>query len=84
MARQAKLRLLLGLVGFVGLQEVVELRQEAVAFDAVHHAGLLHGFTPGRGAAQAVHTDGEEQGSGLRRYVQNVADDGFFFNFNSH
>ena len=63
---------------------MVQLSQEGLAVNTVNHAGFLHGLTPGRGAAQAVHTDGEEQGSGLRRYVQNVADDGFFFNFNSH
>ena len=63
---------------------MVQLGQEGLAVHTVPHAGFLHSLTAGRGAAQAVHTDGEEQGSGLRRYVQNVADDGFFFNFNSH
>ena len=63
---------------------MVQLGQEGLAVHTVNHAGFLYGLTPGRGAAQAVHTDGEEQRSGLRRYVQNVADDGFFFNFNSH
>ena len=63
---------------------MVQLGQEGLAVHTVNHAGFLYGLTPGRGAAQAVHTDCEEQGSGLRRYVQNVADDGFFFNFNSH
>ena len=75
---------LAGLVCFVSLQEVVQLGQKTVAVNAMHHAGLLNGLTPGRGAAQTVHSDGEEQGSALGRNVQNVADDGFFFNFNSH
>ena len=43
---------------------------------AVDHTGLLHSLAPGRGAAQAVHADGQEDGRGLRRHVQNVTDDG--------
>ena len=31
-----------------------------------------------------MHTDGEEQGRGLGRDVQNVPDDGILFNFYSH
>jgi hypothetical protein len=31
-----------------------------------------------------VHADGEEQGSGLGCDIQNVADDGGLFDFNSH
>jgi hypothetical protein len=50
----------------------------------VDHAGFLHGLTPGRGAAQAVHADGEEQGSSLRGNIQNIADDSSLFDFNSH
>ena len=63
---------------------MVQLRQEAVAVHAVDHAGLFDSLTPGRGAAQAMHADGEEQGSALRSDVQNIANDGFFLDFNSH
>jgi hypothetical protein len=63
---------------------VVLAGRERLAVDAVHHASFLHSFTPGRGAAQAVHTDGEEQRRSLGCDVQNVANDGFFFNLNSH
>jgi hypothetical protein len=50
----------------------------------VNHAGFLNGLVAGAGAAQAVHADGEEQGSGLRRHIQNIADDSSLFNLNSH
>jgi hypothetical protein len=36
------------------------------------------------GAAQAVHADGEEQGSGVGGDIQNITDDGGFFDLNSH
>jgi hypothetical protein len=36
------------------------------------------------GAAQAVHADGKEQGSSVGSDIQNLADDGFFFNSDSH
>ena len=71
------------LVSFVSFQEVVQLIQESIAVNAVDHASFLNGLTAGRGAAQAVHADSEEQGSSLRSDVQNAADDGFLFNFNS-
>ena len=63
---------------------MVQLCQERLAVDAVNSAGFLYGLTAGRGAAQSMHTDGEEQGSRVGRDVQNVADDSGFFNFNSH
>jgi len=66
----------LGFVGLVGFQEMVQLGEERLALNAVDHAGFLHGFSPGRGAAQAVHADGEEQRGGLRSHVQDIADDG--------
>jgi hypothetical protein len=72
------------LVGFVSLQEVVQLSQERVALNAVDHAGFLDSLTAGRGAAQAMHADGEEQGGSLRSNIQNIADDGILFNFDSH
>jgi hypothetical protein len=31
-----------------------------------------------------VHADSEEQRSGLRSHIQNITDNGGFFNFNSH
>ena len=73
------LSVLLCLGSLVSLQEVVQLGQERLAVHAVNHAGFLNGLTTGRGAAQAVHTDGKEQGSGLRSDVQNVTNDGAFF-----
>ena len=76
--------LLRGFVGLVGFQEIVQLGEERLAVHTVNHAGFLNGLAPGRGAAQAVHTDGKEQRRSLRGYIQNIADDGFFFNFNSH
>ena len=75
---------LVGLVSLVCLHEVIQLSQEAIALDAVDHAGFLNGLAPGRGAAQAVHADGKEQGSSLGSNIQNIADDGFFFNLDSH
>ena len=36
------------------------------------------------GAAQAVHANGEEQGSGVGRNVQHIADDSSLFNLYSH
>jgi hypothetical protein len=50
----------------------------------VDHAGFLNGLTPGRGAAQAVHTNCKKQRCGLGCDIQNITNDGFFFNFNSH
>ena len=72
------------LVGFVSLQEMIQLGQKTVAVNAMHHAGFLNSFAPGRGAAQAVHSNRKKQGRALGCDVQNVADDGFLFNFNSH
>ena len=72
------------LVSLVGFQEVVELSQEGLALDTVYHAGLLNSLTAGRGAAQAVHADGKEQRSRLRCDIQNIANDGIFFDLNSH
>jgi len=72
------------LVGFVSLQEVIQLRQERLAVNAVNSAGFLDGLTPGRGAAKAVHADGEKQGGSLRSDVQHITDNSIFFNLNSH
>ena len=63
---------------------MVELGEERLALDAVYHAGFLYGLTPGRGAAQAMHTDGEEQRRALGRDIQNISDNGVLFNFHSH
>lgn len=63
---------------------MVQLGQKTVAVNAMHHAGFLNGLAPGRGAAQAVHSNRKKQGRTLRCNVQNVADDGFLFNFSSH
>ena len=64
----------------IGFQEVVELGEERLALNAVDHAGFLYGFAPGRGAAQAMHADGEEQRRTLGRDIQNVSDNGVLFN----
>ena len=69
------LLVLFSLISLVSFQEMVQLSQEGLALDAVNGAGLLNGFTPGRGAAEAVHADGKEQGRSLRRDVQNITDD---------
>ena len=78
------LSVLFSLVSFVSFQEGVQLSQDALALDTVDHAGFLHSLTPGRGAAQAVHANGKEQGSGLGSNIQNIANDGFFFDLDSH
>jgi hypothetical protein len=31
-----------------------------------------------------MHADGEEQGRSVGRNIQNITDDGFFFNLDSH
>ncbi len=72
------------LIGFHCLDEVVHLCEEGIGIHAVDHAGLLNGLAAAGRAAQAMHADGLEQGRGLRREVEHVADDGIFFNFNSH
>ena len=59
----ARMNKRLAVFGLVGLQEVVQLGQEGLAVHTVDHAGFLNGLAPGRGAAQAVHADGEEQGA---------------------
>ena len=51
---------------------------------AMHHAGFFDGLAAGRRAAQAVHADGHEQRSSLRGDIQNVTDDGGFFDLCSH
>ena len=61
---------------------MVQLSQEGLAVDAVNHAGFLNGLAAGRGAAQAVHTDSEEQGSSVGCDIQNITDDGGLFNLN--
>ena len=72
------------LIGFHCLDEVVYLCEEGIGIHAVDHAGFLHGLAAAGRTAQAVHADGLEQGRGLRRKVEHIADDGIFFNFNSH
>ena len=72
------------LIGFHSLDEVVHLRKERIGIHAVDHAGFLHGLAAAGRTAQAMHADSLEQGRGLRRKVEHIADDGIFFNFNSH
>ena len=67
------------LSGLVGL--LIHQLQQLVHVHTVNGAGLLHSLATGRGATQAVHTDGEEDGSGLRGNIQNITDDGVLFDF---
>ena len=46
--------------------------EEFIHVHAVNHAGFLNGLAAGRGAAQAVHADGQENGRGLGSHVQDV------------
>ena len=48
------------------------------------HTGLFHGLAAGSRSAKAVHADCHKQGSGMGSDMQNVANDGFFFNLDSH
>ena len=48
----------------------------------MHGAGLLHGLAAGRGAAEAVHPDAEEDRRGLRSDVKNITDDGVLRDLN--
>ena len=62
----------------------VSVSQSAVSYthlDVYKRQGLLYGFTTGRGAAQAMHADGQKQRRSLRGNIQDVADDGTLFNF---
>ena len=72
------------LVSLVSFQEVVQLCQECIAIDAVDHASFFNGLAAGRGAAQAVHADSEEQGCSLRCNIQHIANNSSLFNLNSH
>ena len=67
--------------GVVCSVEGVQMLEEFIHVHAVNHAGFLNGLAAGRGAAQAVHADRKEEGRGLGRDIQNVTDDGVFFNF---
>ena len=54
----------------------VQLLQQLVAIHTVDLAGFLDALAAGGGAAQAVHPDLHEVGSGALVHIQNVADDG--------
>ena len=56
-------------------QIVVDLLDQLVSIGAVNVASVCDGLAAGSGAAQAVHTDLKEEGSGIGSLVQNVADD---------
>lgn len=56
----------------------VQLLQQLVAIHTVDLAGFLDALAAGGGAAQAVHTDLHEVGSGALVHIQNVADDGLW------
>ena len=66
------------------LDKTVDLSQEALAINAVHHASLLDRLASCARAAQAVHADGLEQRSRLRSDVQNITDNRILFNLCSH
>ena len=44
--------------------------QQLLAVHTVNSAGLLHSLTAAAGAAQAMHTNGEENGGRLRSDIQ--------------
>ena len=69
---------------FVSFQEIIQLGQEGIAINAMDHTGLFHGLAAGSRSAKAVHADCHKQGSGMGSDMQNVANDGFFFNLDSH
>ena len=58
----------------------VQLGQQRVNVLAVDIAGLLHRLAAGGRAAQTMHANLNEQGRGLRRGVQNIAENGVFGN----
>jgi chromosome segregation ATPase len=58
-----------------------QLKQELVNIDTVNHTCLFHGFSPGSGAAEAVHSDCHEQRGSLGGNVQNIPNNGILFNF---
>ena len=55
---------------------LVQLLDQLIAVHAVDSTGLLDALAAGCRAAQAVHADLHEVGSGALVHVQNVADDG--------
>ena len=61
-------------------EESVDRLHQSVGVGIVDGAGLLDGLTAGHGAAQAVHTDLQEENGGIGSGVQNVADDGLLRN----
>ena len=60
----------------------VDESQQLFAINTVYHASFFYGFAAGSGATQAVHADGKENGRGLGSQIQNIANNGFFGNFN--
>ena len=64
----------------LGVQKLVEFFHKFIRVGAVHRAGVLNGFGGGAGAAQTVHSNAQEQGSGLGGDGQNITDDGVLGN----
>lgn len=57
---------------------LVDFFNQLVAGNAVNGAGLLNGLASCGGAAEAMHTHFDEDGSGFGLGVKNVADAGVF------
>ncbi len=68
---------------FVCLDERIELCEKLICIDAVNGTSHFHGFTAGSRAAEAVHTDFKEKGSGLGSDVKDIADDGVSCDFHN-
>ena len=64
-------------------EECVDLGEKLVAINAVNSASHFNGFAAGSGAAEAVHTDLKEEGSGFGSDVENITDDRFSGNFHN-
>ena len=56
-------------------KEAVDLGEELVAINTVNSASFFNGFAAGSRAAEAVHTDLKEEGSGFGSDIENIADD---------
>ena len=60
----------------------VDSLQQLLHVHTVNGAGFGYGLAAAAGAAQAVHTNGQEDRSRLGRHIQDIADDSIFRNGN--
>ena len=56
-------------------QIIVDLLDQLVSVGAMYVASVCDGLATGCGATQAMHADLKEEGGGIGRFIQNVADD---------